>query len=66
MRTMLQRVINKLLSADADAIAGAEHARPSPRRAAQHNGYSHRDLDTRVGTIDVAAPKLRSGTYLPE
>ncbi len=23
-------------------------------------------LDTRVGTIDVAIPKLRSGTYFPE
>ena len=26
----------------------------------------HRDLDTRVGTIDVAIPKLRQGTYFPE
>ena len=25
-----------------------------------------RPLDTRVGTIDVAIPKLRSGTYFPE
>jgi transposase-like protein len=33
---------------------------------AQRNGYRHRDLDTRVGTIDVAIPKLRSGTYFPE
>ncbi len=30
------------------------------------NGYRHRDLDTRVGTIDVAIPKLRKGTYFPE
>lgn len=40
--------------------------RPSPGRSAQRNGYRHRDLDTRVGTIDVAIPKLRSGTYFPE
>ena len=33
---------------------------------AQRNGYRHRPLDTRVGTIDVAIPKLRSGTYFPE
>ena len=32
----------------------------------QRNGYRHRDLDTRVGTIDVAIPKLRKGTYFPE
>ena len=66
MRTMLQRIINELLSADADAVAGAEYGRPSPERVAQRNGYRHRDLDTRVGTIDVAVPKLRSGTYFPE
>ncbi|MGP5597349.1 IS256 family transposase, partial [Brachybacterium alimentarium] len=66
MRTMLQRIINELLSADADAVAGAEYGRPSPGRTVQRNGYRHRDLDTRLGTIDVAVPKLRTGTYFPE
>ena len=66
MRSLLQDVINALLSADADAVAGAEYGRPSSDRVAQRNGYRHRDLDTRVGTIDVAVPKLRTGTYFPE
>src|SRR5690625_6649823 len=66
MRAVLQRIINELLSADADAVAGAEYGRPSTDRVAQRNGYRHRDLDTRGGTIDVAVPKLRSGTYFPE
>lgn len=66
MRSLLQSIINALLSADADAVVGAEWGRPSPGRTAQRNGYRHRDLDTRVGTIDVAIPKLRKGTYFPE
>ena len=66
MRSMLQRIINDLLSADADAVAGAKYGRPSPDRVAQRNGYRHRDLDTRVGTVDVAIPKLRQGSYFPE
>lgn len=66
MRDLLQTVINALLSADADAVCGAEWGRPSPERTAQRNGYRHRPLDTRVGTIDVAVPKLRKGTYFPE
>ncbi|NYD53219.1 transposase-like protein [Microbacterium pseudoresistens] len=61
MRSLLQTTINALLSADADAVAGAEWGKPSPDRLAQRNGYRHRDLDTRVGTIDVAIPKLRGG-----
>jgi putative transposase len=66
MRSLLQSIINALLSADADAVVGAEWGRPSPGRTAQRNGYRHRDLDTRVGTVDVAIPKLRKGTYFPE
>ncbi|MCH8627591.1 IS256 family transposase [Arsenicicoccus piscis] len=66
MRELLQTMINALLCADADAVVGAEYGRPTPGRVAQRNGYRHRDLDTRVGTIDVAIPKLRKGTYFPE
>ena len=66
MRTLLQSIINSLLSADADAVVGAEYGRPSSDRVAQRNGYRHRPLDTRVGTLDVAVPKLRKGTYFPE
>ena len=66
MRHLLQSIINTLLSADADAVVGAEYGRPNTERLAQRNGYRHRPLDTRVGTIDIAIPKLRTGTYFPE
>jgi transposase-like protein len=66
MRSLLQNVINALLCADADAVVGADWGRPSPDRKTQRNGYRHRPLDTRVGTIDLAVPKLRQGTYFPE
>ena len=66
MRHLLGTVINSLLSADADAVCGAEYGVPSPDRVNSRNGYRHRELDTRVGTIDVAIPKLRQGSYFPE
>ena len=66
MRTLLQTMINALLSADADAVVGAEWGQPTPDRLTHRNGYRHRELDTRVGTIDIAVPKLRQGTYFPE
>ena len=56
MRQLLQNMINALLSADADAVCGAEWGQPSSDRVAQRNGYRHRPLDTRLGTIDVAVP----------
>jgi len=66
MRHLLGTVINALLSAEADAVCGAEYGVADPDRVNHRNGYRHRDLDTRVGTIDVAIPKLRSGSYFPE
>jgi transposase-like protein len=32
----------------------------------RRNGYRHQDLDTRVRALDVAVPKLRTGSYFPE
>jgi len=66
MRSLLQTMLNALLSADADAVAGAEYGQPTPGRVAQRNGYRHRPLDTRAGTIDLQVPKLRTGSYFPD
>ena len=30
------------------------------------NGHRHREFDTRTGTVDVAVPKLRTGSYSPD
>ena len=66
MRDLLSTFIDALLSAEADAVCGAGWGQTSPERVNRRNGYRHRDLDTRVGTIDVAVPKLRTGSYFPE
>ena len=66
MRDMLDTFINTLLSAQADSVCGAEYGVRSPERSNLRNGYRHRDLDTRVGTIDVAIPKLREGSFFPD
>ena len=66
MREMLTTFINTLLSAQADNVCGAEYGTRSEGRVNRRNGYRHRDLDTRVGTLDVAIPKLREGTFFPD
>jgi putative transposase len=66
MRHLLTTMVNALLSAEADAVCGAEYGMASPDRVNSRNGYRHRELDTRTGTIDVAIPKLRQGSYFPE
>ena len=66
LRQMLATFINTLMSAEADAICGAPYGQPSPDRGNVRNGYRHRDFDTRAGTLDVAIPKLREGSYFPD
>jgi putative transposase len=66
LRELLQTFINTLLSAEADAVCGAEYGATSPERVNRRNGYRHRDFDTRAGSVDVAIPKLRQGSYFPE
>jgi transposase-like protein len=66
LRELLQSFLNTLLSAEADAVCGAEYGAASPDRVNRRNGYRHRGFDTRAGTLDVAIPKLRQGSYFPE
>jgi putative transposase len=66
LRQMLQVFINTLLSAEADAVCGADYGEVTEERVNRRNGYRHRDFDTRAGTLDVAIPKLRQGSYFPE
>ena len=66
LRELLQSFINTLLSAEADAVCGAEYRASSPERVNRRNGYRHRDFDSRAGTLEVAIPKLRQGSYFPE
>ena len=66
LRSLLTTMIDTLMSAEADAVCGAGHGERSEHRSNQRNGYRHRDFDTRAGTLDVAIPKLRSGSYFPD
>jgi hypothetical protein len=47
-------------------ICGAAYGTVSDERVNRRNGYRHRDFDTPAGTVDVAIPKLRTGSYFPE
>ena len=66
LRGLLSTFIQALMSAEADALCGADYGERSAQRSNRRNGYRHRDFDTRAGTMDVAIPKLRSGSYFPD
>jgi transposase-like protein len=63
---MLKAFANQLMGAEADALCGAGYGERSPERVNSRNGYRPREFDTRVGTIELAIPKLREGSYYPD
>jgi putative transposase len=66
LRGLLSTFIAALMGAEADAMCGAGYRERSDERSNQRNGYRSRDFDTRAGTIEVAIPKLRQGSYFPD
>ena len=62
---MVKTFAEAIMSAEADAVCGAAWGERSPDRVNSRNGYRSRDWDTRAGTIELAIPKLRSGSYFP-
>jgi putative transposase len=66
LRELLAMFLHTLMGAEADALCGAGYGERSTERTNQRNGYRYREFDTRTGTLDLAIPKLRHGSYFPE
>src|SRR5919107_2604973 len=66
LQAMVKTFAEVLMSAEADAVCGAGYGERSPERVNSRNGYRAREWDTRAGTIELAIPKLRQGSYFPD
>lgn len=66
LREGVALILREAMELEVARLAGADRYERSDERASYRNGYRSRRLDTRVGTIELAIPKLRSGpSYLP-
>jgi putative transposase len=65
-RAMLGAFAEALMSAQASMQCHAGYGERTDERENSRNGYRTRPWDTRVGTIELAVPKLRQGVYSPE
>ena len=66
LREMVKLFCERVMGEEADAICGAPYGERSDERTNRRNGYRSRPWDTRTGTIDLAVPKLREGSYFPD
>jgi putative transposase len=66
LRAMVKTFAEALMGAEADAACGAPYGQVSEERVNYRNGYRDRRWDTRAGTIELAIPRLRQGSYFPD
>jgi putative transposase len=66
LREMVKLFCERVMGEEADAMCGAAYGERSEERTNRRNGYRTRGWDTRTGTIDLAIPKLREGSYFPD
>lgn len=66
LRTMIREMAQRMMDAEVEQICGAGYGEVAPQRTNSRNGYRRREWDTRAGTIELAIPRLRSGSYYPD
>jgi hypothetical protein len=65
LRDGLRLLAQELMDAEVtEAILAAPYER-TDKRLTSRNGVREREWDTRVGTMELAIPKLRQGSYFP-
>jgi putative transposase len=66
LRDSVAWLVAELMDAEVGELTGAGLGERAPdRRQTQRNGYRPRRWDTRVGELELAIPKLRTGSYFP-
>jgi transposase-like protein len=65
LREFVRMMAQALMELEVSQQVGAGPYERSQPRKTYRNGYRERDWDTRVGTIRLRIPKLRTGSYFP-
>ena len=66
LREGVRVLAEAIMEAEVTELTGVAKGERAPdRRLTNRNGYRERRWDTRVGTIGLAIPKVRDGSYFP-
>jgi transposase-like protein len=66
LRESVKAMANALMELEVSAKLGADPHERTPERRGYRNGHRARDWDTRAGTIELAIPRTRRGSYFPD
>ena len=62
---LLSTALHLAMDSDVEKLCGAKYGERSEARTNSRNGTRDRLFETRLGSVDLAIPKLRTGSYLP-
>ncbi|MFF4963371.1 IS256 family transposase [Streptomyces sp. NPDC001222] len=65
IRVLAQRILQELIEAEATAHIGAEPGEHTETRTTMRNGHREKVLTTQAGDLDLAIPKVRTGSFFP-
>jgi putative transposase len=65
LREMVRTFAERLIGAEVEVLCNAGYGEVTPERTNSRNGYRSRQLNTRLGSMDLSIPKLREGSYYP-
>lgn len=66
LREGVALILREVMELEVARLAGGDRYERAEERASYRNGYRSRRFDTRVGTLELEIPKLRTGpSYLP-
>ncbi|WP_374224813.1 transposase [Streptomyces sp. ISL-99] len=65
IRVLVQRILQELIEAEVTAHTGAEPGEHTKTRTTTRNGHRKKVLTTRAGDLDLAIPKVLTGSFFP-
>lgn len=65
VRESVRMVLQELIETEAAQVIGAARYERTPERTTERNGTRPKLLTTKGGDVNVAIPKLRTGSYFP-
>jgi transposase-like protein len=66
LREGVRVLAQAIMEAEVSELTGLPHGERDPeRRLTSRNGYRDRRWDTRVGSVELAIPRVRDGSYFP-
>jgi len=65
LKELAETTLQRLMEFQVDDLCGASRHERCGERSNYRNGHRARMLETRLGTLDLKIPKLRTGSYFP-